>query len=79
MPSAEVGRRAQEARFELLAMGAVVDPFARGSDPLACRNGWGVTDHSHDITMPARRSAGPLGPGIPVARDRLQPLGDGAK
>jgi hypothetical protein len=29
------GRCAQEAGFELLAVGAVVDPFARGRDPLA--------------------------------------------
>jgi hypothetical protein len=34
MPSAEVGgRRAQEPRLELLAVVAVVDPFARGRDP----------------------------------------------
>jgi hypothetical protein len=58
MPSAEVGgRRAQEARFELLAVGPVVDPFAGGGDPLARRNGCGVANHGHDITMPARLGA----------------------
>ena len=35
-------------------MGAVIDPFARGRDPLAGRNGCGMADHGHDITMPAR-------------------------
>ena len=48
------GRRAQEPGFELLAMGAVVDPFARGGDPLAGRNSCGMADHGHDITMPSR-------------------------
>ena len=47
-------RGAQEARFELLAVGAVVDPFARGGDPFAGRNGCGVADHGHNVTMPAR-------------------------
>ena len=44
---------AQEPRFELLAMGAVVDPFTRGGDPLAGRNGCGMADYGHDVTMPA--------------------------
>jgi hypothetical protein len=58
MPSAEVGGRcAQEPGFELLAVGAVVDPFARGGDPLAGRNGCGMADHGHGITMPARLGA----------------------
>ena len=35
-------------------MGAVVDPFARGGNPLAGRNGRGMTDDGHDITMAAR-------------------------
>src|SRR5450830_328255 len=30
--------RAHEARFELLAMGVIVDPFARCRNPLACRS-----------------------------------------
>ena len=55
MPSAEVGERgAQEPRLELLAVGAVVDPFARGRDPLAGRNGCGMAHHGHEITMAAR-------------------------
>src|SRR5262249_20429733 len=51
------GRGAQEARFELLAVSAVVDPFAGGGDPLAGRNGCGVTHHGHDVTIPARLGA----------------------
>ena len=58
MPSAEVGERgAQEPRFELLAVGAVVDPFARRRDPLAGRNGCGMAHHRYDITMAARLGA----------------------
>jgi hypothetical protein len=41
MPSTEVGA---EVRFELLAMGVVVDPFARCRNPLACRDSGGVAD-----------------------------------
>ena len=48
------GRRAQEARSELLAVCAVIDPFARGRDPLAGGDGRGVADHRDDVTMPAR-------------------------
>ena len=51
------GRCAQEASFELLAVGAVVDPFARGRDPLTGRNGCGMPDNGHDITMAARFGA----------------------
>ena len=47
-------RGAQEARLELLAVGAVVDPFARRGDPLAGRNGGGMADHGHQVAMPAR-------------------------
>jgi len=55
MPSAEVGRRsAQKPRLELLTIGAVVDPIARGGDPLAGRNGRRVPNHGHDIAMPSR-------------------------
>src|SRR5215510_10286747 len=46
-------RRTQKAGFELLAMGAVVDPFAGGRDPLTGGNGCGMADHGYDITMPA--------------------------
>ena len=38
-------------------MGAVVDPFVGGGDPLAGRNGCGMADHSHDITMPTHFGA----------------------
>src|SRR5262249_17475070 len=43
--------------LELLAMGAVVNPFARGCDPLAGGNGCGIANHGHDVTMPARLGA----------------------
>jgi len=32
-------------------MGAVVDPFARGCDPFAGRNGCGMANHGHHVTM----------------------------
>ena len=51
------GRGAQKARFKLLAVGAVVDPFARGGDPLTGGNGSGMADHGHDVTMPTRLGA----------------------
>ena len=50
-------RGAQKSRLELLAVGAVVDPFARGGDPLTGRNGCGMADNGHDVTMPARLGA----------------------
>ena len=50
-------RGAQKARLELLAVGAVVDPFARGSDPLTGRNGCGVSHQRDEITMAARLGA----------------------
>src|SRR5262249_1682621 len=50
-------RCAQEPRLELLAMGAVVDPFAGGRDPLASGNGCGMANHGHGVTMPARPCA----------------------
>ena len=34
-------------------MGTIIDPFARGGDPLAGANGRGVTHHGHNVTMPA--------------------------
>ena len=37
-------RRAHKARFELLAMGVIVDPFTRCCNPLAGRDDGGVTD-----------------------------------
>src|ERR1019366_7710741 len=39
------------ARFELLAMGVVVDPFARCRNPLACRDSCGVADDRDQIAM----------------------------
>ena len=50
-------RCAQEPRLELLTMGAVVDPFAGGRDPLAGGNGCGIANHGDDVTMPARPGA----------------------
>ena len=51
------GRRrgAHEARLELLAMGAVVDPFARRGDPFAGGDRGGVTDdrdQGRDVRAP---------------------------
>ena len=55
MPSIEVGRGgAQEARLELLAVGAVVDPFARRRDPLAGGDRGGVADDGDQVAMAAR-------------------------
>ena len=51
------GRGAQEPRFELLAVGAVVDPFTGRRDPLAGGNGRRMPDDSHDVTVPTRLSA----------------------
>src|SRR5215468_3322096 len=55
IPSAEVG--GEEPRLELLAVGAIVDPFAGGRDPLAGGNGCDMANHGHDVTMPARPGA----------------------
>ena len=38
---------------ELLTVGAVIDPFARGCDPLARRNGCGMANHGHNVAMAA--------------------------
>ena len=55
MPSTEVGAEVlQKPRLELLAVGAIVDPFAGGGDPLAGGNGCGMADDGHQIAMPAR-------------------------
>jgi hypothetical protein len=45
---------AQEPRLELLAVVTVVDPFARGRDPLAGSDRRGVADHRHQIPMSPR-------------------------
>jgi hypothetical protein len=50
-------RSAHEARLELLAMGAVVDPFARRGDPLAGGDYRRVTDDSDQFAVPARLDA----------------------
>ena len=58
MPSAEVvGDVRRNRALKLLAVGTIVDPFAGGRDPLASGNGGGMTNHSHDVTMPARSGA----------------------
>ena len=54
------GRRrggAHEARLELVAVGAVVDPLARGRDPFSGPDHGGVTDHGDQVAMAA--SLGP--------------------
>jgi hypothetical protein len=38
-------------------VGAVIDPLARGDDPFAGRNGSGMADNRHDITVSARPRA----------------------
>jgi hypothetical protein len=49
-----IGKRAaQKSRFKLLAVSAIVDPFARGSDPLAGRNRCGMANNGYDIAVPA--------------------------
>ena len=45
---------AQESGLELLAVGAVVDPFPCCCDPLAGGNGRGVADHRHQFPVSAR-------------------------
>ena len=47
-------RGAHEARLELLAMGAVVDPFARRSDPLTGRDRGSVANNGHEVAVAAR-------------------------
>ena len=53
------GRRrgAHEARFELLAMGAVVDPFARGGNPFAGGDRGGMSHGGHQFAVPPRLDA----------------------
>ena len=47
-------RCADEARLELLAMGAVVDPLPGGGDPFPGRHHGGVADHSDQVAMSPR-------------------------
>ena len=52
MPSTELGVRSlEELGLELLTVGAVVDPAARRSDPLASRNGGSVADQGDEFAM----------------------------
>ena len=51
------GRGAQEARFELLAVGAVVDPFARCRNPFACCNDCRMPNDGYDLPMPTHLGA----------------------
>jgi hypothetical protein len=53
------GRRrcAQKPRFELLPVGAVVDPLARRHDPFAGGNDSSMAHHCHDFTMATRSRA----------------------
>src|SRR6202035_5024427 len=47
------GRCPQELGFELLAVGAVIDPFARRRDPLTGRDGSGMAHPGHEVAVPA--------------------------
>src|SRR5262249_59987750 len=51
------GRGAQKVRFELLAMGAVIDPLARSHDPFSGGDRSRMADHGHDVTMAAHPRA----------------------
>jgi hypothetical protein len=44
-----------EARFELLPVGAVVDPFTGGGDPFAGRNGRGSIAMTVEVGPPEKR------------------------
>jgi hypothetical protein len=50
-------RGAHKARLELLAVGAVVDPFARRCDPLASGDHRGVTDDGGQVAVTPRLDA----------------------
>ena len=64
MPSTDVGAEGlQKPRFKLLAVEAVVDPFAGGGDPFAGRNRRRVADDGYQIARPrafARRTQKPF-------------------
>ena len=47
-------RSLQKPRFELLAVGAIVDPFAGCGDPLPGRADRGMADDGHQVAMTAR-------------------------
>ena len=48
------GRSLEKPRLELLAVGAIVDPFARCSDPFAGRDRRRMADDGHQIAVAAR-------------------------
>jgi len=48
------GRCAQKPGFELLTVGAVIDPVPRRRNPFARRDYRRVADHGHEFSMPAR-------------------------
>jgi hypothetical protein len=47
-------RAAHEAHLELLAMGAIVDPLARGSDPLAGADRGGMAENGDQVAVATR-------------------------
>ena len=54
IPSVVVGGVVfRNLRLELLAMRAVVEPFARGGDPFTGRDRRGVAHHRHEVANPA--------------------------
>ena len=58
MPSTDVGAEVRKNRdFELLAVGPVIDPLARGHDPFAGGNDSRMPYNSHNITMSTRPRA----------------------
>jgi hypothetical protein len=57
-PVGRIGERgAQKPRFELLAVSAIVDPFARGGDPLAGGDCCGVSHRRNQVAMTTRFGA----------------------
>src|SRR5262249_31797605 len=44
----------EKARLKLLAVGAIINPVARGCNPFASRNHGGMSDQGHEFTMTAR-------------------------
>ena len=48
------GRGLEKPRLELLAVGAIVDPFARCGDPLAGGDDGGMAHDGHQIAVSAR-------------------------
>src|SRR5262249_41769144 len=67
-------RCAEKARPKLLTVSTVVDPFARGCDPLPRRNSCGMANHGHHVTMAAcfgaQNAKAVLSIGRPASRQR---------